>query len=130
MYEGVNNTIMIKINGRWKVILSFLLAFALWSFTLLNTNLFGSAEKVDGFNSLYYIMSLLCCIIIFALGAFRIETDKRVELAVSIAAYVFAVIGSMLISILFSGGFKASAYIFFVNIAFYLFFGAVWKPPS
>ena len=116
---------MIKINARWKVILSFLLAFALWSFTLVNTQLFGASEKIEGFNAEYYIISLVSCILIFALGAFKIKSNKKVQLVLGIAAYIAAVLGSVRVAIFFSGGFKADTYIFFVNAAFYLFFAAI-----
>ncbi len=116
---------MIKKNPTWKIVLAFLLAFGLWSFTLFNTGLFGSVDRLESFDLVYYIIALACCIPIFLLGAIRIELGKKTYLAVSITAYVFAIVGSMAVSVLFCDGFLSTPYIFFVNTAFYLLVAAL-----
>ena len=116
---------MIKKNPTWKIVLAFLLAFGLWSFTLFNTGLFGSGDRLESFDLLYFIIALACCIPIFLLGAVRVELGKKTYIAVSITAYVFAIVGAMAVSILFCDGFLSTPYIFIVNTAFYLIVAAL-----
>ncbi len=117
--------VMISRNNTAKIIVSALLALFFWTMTCINISAFFVNQDEIMFMGGYFTVSLISSAAVFLLGAFRFNFNKTVSTIAGIIAYIAAIVGAMLISILFSGGFGEFVYLFFVNIAFYMAIAAI-----
>ena len=115
---------MIKMNSKWKVIVALIVSLFLWSFSCANFVLFQSHSKGGEieYKIGYFIISLLYSLLIFGIGGFKFKFNEKSGKIIPICAYILTMLGCMHISILFSDGFTGGAFLYLLNIVFYLFF--------
>ena len=114
-----------KINNIYKFIISLILSLFLWSFSCANYMLFNVTAYGGKFKIGYFLIALIYSAFILLLGGFRYKMSKRGELIAGIAAFALSIFGAMNISIVFCDGFIGGVFLYFVNVAFYLFFAGV-----
>lgn len=113
---------MIKRNNVANIIIAITLALFFWTFTCMNMPLFKVYTDKEHFMLSYFITALVSCGVICFLGVTKIKMNKPVSVITGSLSFVAAIFGAMQISILFVGGFNGRAYVYFVNILFYLAF--------
>ncbi len=69
-------------------------------------------------------MSVICSLMIFFLGGYKIELSKKAEKIASIVVYVISLAGAMNISIPFYDAYFGGVYLYIINVAFYAVFAA------
>ncbi len=112
-----------KINNKWRFIISTALSLFLLSFTCANFNLFRVySGDTEHFKTGYFVLALLYSVFIFLVGGFKYETKERTSKIVSICAYVISLLGTVNISILFSDGFTGDIWLYLLNVLFYVAF--------
>ncbi len=112
----------IRKNSKGKILISAISVILFLIFTFLNiSSFYVTDEDVVKFQTVYFIVTIVCSLLAFCLGSvkFRMIRKRKLTKILGITSYILALIGAMVISILFSGGFWADTYLFFVNTAFY-----------
>lgn len=113
---------MIKINNKWKIIVTSVFVVLFLILTFANVSVFYEGKKLQ---LDYFITTVACMVLFFVLGVLKFNFSKKTTTICGIVANILAIVGAMHVSVLFSGGFAASSYMYFVNMAFYLCVAAV-----
>ncbi len=117
---------MLRKNKKAKILVSVICGLLFLILTVANISSFYVVnEKTVEFRLLYFILTIVCTATAMFLGSVKFRIRKKTALVCGITSYVVALIGAMVISILFSGGFMSTPYLFFVNLAFYVCVAAV-----
>lgn len=116
---------MIKRNNVVKIIITIILALFFWTFTCINVELFRVYTDKEVFMLGYFITSLVCSLVICFLGVTKFRLNKAAAAVTGSLVYIAAIFGAMQISVSFAGGFQAKPHIYFVNLLFWLAFGAI-----
>ncbi|MGN0164050.1 MAG: LTA synthase family protein, partial [Candidatus Ornithomonoglobus sp.] len=116
---------MIKRNNVVKIVITIILALFFWTFTCINVELFKVYTDKEIFMTGYFIAALVCSLVICFLGVTKFRLNKIAVAITGVLVYIVSIFGAMQISISFAGGFQAKAYIYFINVLFWLAFGAL-----
>ncbi|MGM9936520.1 MAG: LTA synthase family protein, partial [Candidatus Ornithomonoglobus sp.] len=116
---------MIKRNHAVKIVITIILALFFWTFTCINVELFKVYTDEEVFMLGYFISSLVCSLVICFLGVTKFRLNKAASAITGALVYIVAIFGAMQISISFAGGFQAKPYLYFINVLFWLAFGAI-----
>ena len=114
---------MIKVNNKWKFGIALAFALFMWSFSCANFVLFKVHKSSEQLMS--FIMSLVCSLLIFFLGGFKVELGDRAKKIIPIAVYIISLLGAMNQSIPFYGAYYGGVYLYFINVMFYAVFAAL-----
>ena len=112
-----------KRNNLVKVILTVILSLFFWTYTCINISTFTT--KADGvvFHLNFFLTSLVSAAVICFLGVTRFRINKVVAVILGIIAFVSAAFGAMEISVILSGGFNSSWFVYLSNMLMYLGIG-------
>ena len=112
-----------KRNNLVMIIFSVVLALFFWTYTCINISTFTTHADGEVFYLNFFLTSLVSSALMCFLGVTKFRMNKIFELIFGVLAFVVAAFGAMEISVILSGGFHSSWFVYLSNMLIYLSVG-------